>query len=331
MRKESLAAIGILATAAMAASSWADQLIYEPFNYTSGQPISGQVDNTTTNSNGEQWWDAGTIGSTVHQVGSPGLSAPTGFPAATGNMADLKGADDTEFERINIPGAFDSNLQAIYAGGSTLYYSVLLNIPDASAGVGKASNNTNPNENNDTIIAFNNVQGSQAGRPNSWNGELVFRQGSDSTHFNLGIRASTTTAGTTYFTGDLNQGQTYLIVVEASLNADASDGTNSIWVDPDASTFGAASAPTPDGSSNGSGSKNSNIWNMESLLIGAGISSGSNPDDVYLDEIRVGNTWADVTTSATFATVPDPGAAVGGLVLLAGLAGENIRRRRRQA
>lgn len=336
MKKKSFATLAILSTAAMAASASASTLIYEPFSYTSGQAIAGQ--NNTTSAQPETWWDAGTVGSTVHQVGTPGLTSPTGFPAATGNMADLKGGTSggyTEYDRINIPNAFNGNATAgytaAYAGGSTLYYSLLLNVPanfsgTSIAGMGTAANHTNPNENNDGLIAFNNVQGSQAGRPSAWNGELVIRKGAASDTFNLGVRGSTTTAGTTYFTGDLTPGQTYLIVVEAQINATDTDGTNSLWVNPSAASYGALTAPAPNGSSNGIGS-NAGTWNMESLLIGAGIASGAAPTDTYMDEIRVGTTWADVTSVP--AAVPLPAAAGGGMLLLAGLAGSSAYRRRR--
>jgi hypothetical protein len=83
--------------------------------------------------------------------------------------------------------------------------------------------------------------------------------------------------------------------VEAQINAGDTDGTNSIWMDPSSATFGAATAPGADGSSNGNGSS-SGTWNMESILMGAGIGANLAPTDTSLDEIRVGDTWADVTS-----------------------------------
>jgi hypothetical protein len=322
MRKRFAAALlSTAACGAFAMSASASQLIYEPFDYTAGQPITGQ--NNTTSAVPETWLQAGTVGTTtVHSVGTPGLTSPVGYPTAAGNMADVSGLDHGEFERLNLPNAFNTDLTAKYGAGSTLFYSLLLNVPSTD---GLTVPNTNANANIDFIIGFNNSLGCQATRPNSWNGELNIRLGRTAGTFNLGVRASATTAGTTYFTGDLQTGQTYLIVVEAQLGANPADVTqdlNSIWVNPSSSTFGALTAPTADGSSNGAASKNSALLDtMQSLLIGAGISNGSNPDHLYVDEIRVGETWRDVTS------VPEPASlsllGLGGLGLLS-------RRRRRK-
>ncbi len=238
MRKsKQLRAAGYAAAAALGLSGAAQAAVYidEPFDYTAGQPIAGQMN--TTSALPETWLNAGAIGSTVHQVGTSGLSG--GVQPNVGNDGDLKQSDVGELNRINLPFAvgFGANPGPTFAAGSTLYYSLLLNIP-STTGVGTASNHTNPNENNDIIVGLNNAQGSQAGRPSSWNGELTFRQGADASHFDLGIRGSTTTASSTHFTPDLNTGQTYFIVVEAQINAADTDGTNTIWVNPDPSTWG---------------------------------------------------------------------------------------------
>lgn len=327
MRKHS-GALSILAAAcAVGAVSQvrAAQLIYEPFNsanqQTAGTAITGT--NPTTPATGT-WLDAGTVGSPAHQIASPGLTSPAGFPAAAGNMGDLKNADYTEFERLNIPNAFNTDLSPKYGAGSTLYYSLLLDVPSI-AGLNTPNSNANVNDGN--IISFNNSQGAQAARANSWNGELTIRLGSTAGTYNLGVRASTTTANTTYWTGDLNPGDTHLIVVQATLGSapgTAANDSNSIWLDPSAATFGAAVAPSPSGSSNGAASATAANDSMQSILIGAGIDStgtSKNPNDVYVDEIRVGDTWADVTA------VPTPEPTTIGL-LACGALGLAARRRR---
>ncbi|HEX5424630.1 MAG TPA: PEP-CTERM sorting domain-containing protein [Candidatus Acidoferrales bacterium] len=317
---------GALAALVLGPTASAGTLIYEPFDYTAGQPISGQTNPST----GTNWNTAGPSGSTVHTVVSPGLTSPSGFPAASGNAADLQTGDtaaNLEFDRLDIPGSFDPvTLAPNYYTGSTLYWSALVNVPDLT---GLTIANTNANANNDLIIAFNNTQGAQASRPSNWAGELVIRGGQAATPFttyNLGIRGSSTTAGTTYFSGALNPGQTYLVVGRYTQGPDASiatDDSNSLWINPSSSTYGAAAAPAPDGSSNGSiNTGNPTLNYAASLLIGAGISSGSNPNHVTLDEIRVGTTWADVTS----VTVPEP--ATIGILGIGAVVGLLARRRR---
>jgi hypothetical protein len=177
------------------------------------------------------------------------------------------------------------------------------------------------------IIGLNNTQGAQATRPSAWAGELTIRLGSTTGTYNLGIRASSTAANTTYWSGDLNAGQTYLVVGEYAQGGTpgtTANGTSSLWVNPASSTFGLdeGSRPAPDGSTLGVINTNATVDNVESLLIGAGIAAGSNPSHVALDEVRLGTTWADVTSSV----VPEPASL--GLLALGGL---GLLRRRRHA
>jgi len=242
-------------------------------------------------------------------------------------MADLKLAGQSELLRMNLPFATNGGTPN-YGANSTLYYSVLLNVPSIT---GLTVPHSNANANNDIIVGINNSQGSQATRPNSWNGELAIRLGATAGTYNLGVRASTTTAGTTYWTGDLtpDANTTNLVVVEAHLGTSpgtAANDLNSIWFNPASSTWGLdeSTRPSPDGSSNGAQSATDATNSMQSLLIGAGISAGSNPNDVNVDEIRVGETWADVTSQTAF-VVPEPA----GLSLL-GLGALGLLRRRRR-
>jgi hypothetical protein len=309
MRK--LLALGVLALGMAASSASASVLVYEPFDYTAGQSITGQMNPST----GGTWQVAGPTA--LHVVGSGSLNPSAGalgagFPASIGNDADLKkSGTSASYDRLSIPNAFNPDLTPKYGANSTLYYSLLLDVPSIA---GLTIVHTNLNANNDGLIAFNNTQGTSTSAPNTWNGELVIRLGSVAGTYNLGIRGSTTTAGTsptpttgqTYWTGDLTPGDTHFIVVQASLGASPGDNTqdlNSIWVDPSAATYGLGelTRPAADGSSNGAESTSVASDAMESIIIGAGIATaGAAPTDTLMDEIRVGNTWADVTP------VPEP-------------------------
>jgi hypothetical protein len=167
--------------------------------------------------------------------------------------------------------------------------------------------------------------GTNATRPNTFAGELVIRQGVAAGTFNLGIKASTpgsiNPAGAGW-SGDLTPGTTYLIVGEYQISATPGDGNgiNNLWVNPDSSSFG-GTAPAVTATALQSMGTAAND-HVNSFLIGAGIAPGAVPNDVRIDELRIGTTFADVTAAPT----PEP-SSIGligmGLVALFG------KRRRR--
>lgn len=293
-----IAAGGFIAFSSTPAS--ASLLIYEPFDYTSGGAIIGQQDLYSPGS--PTWARAGTVGTaTVHHVVTPSLTAPSGFPANIGNGGVTIGGpiatgDWKEYARMSLGAG------APYGANSTLYYSLLLNVPSTT---GMTVPNSNVNANNDGIIALNNSTGTSATEPNTWAGELTMRLGSSSSLFNLGIRASTTVASTTYWSADLTPGLTYLVVVGFTEGATPGlGGLSSLWINPGSATFGAASAPTADGATVGTYSSSGSADHTDSLILGAGILTSTDPNQTFVDEIRAGTTWADVTS------VPEPSTLV---------------------
>ncbi len=291
--------LAILCACGMASTASAGLLIYEPFDYTpAGAAIAGQ---TNTYSTGNPVWnEAGTATTPVHQVAAGSLAAPTGFPASIGNSGSLQQVDNTEYDRMNLDQSYGPN--------STLYYSVLINVPSLD---GLTTLNTNVAANNGVFIGFNNGMGAQGTRPSVWAGALTIRlntadnTNNPATGYQLGLRSGAHSGGqsnNTFWTQDLTPGQTYLAVVRYTSGATAfTGGESDIWIDPNSSTFGAAVAPTPDGSHAGH-MVNSGTDAAGSLLVGAGISTGFDPNVINIDEIRVGATWADVTSQ----TVPEP-------------------------
>jgi len=269
----------------------ADLLIYEPFDYASGSAIIGSQDVYSPGS--PTWARAGTVGTaSVHQTINGSLVAPSGFPASVGNAGVTIGGgtsgDWKEYARLS--------LGTEYGANSTTYYSLLLNVPSTT---GLTIAHSNANANNDGIIAFNNTAGAAAIEASVWGGELVIRLGSVANTYNLGIRASTTAASTTYWSGDLTPGSTHLVVASYAIGASpGTGGVSSLWLDP--TSFGGA-APSPDGTTVGDIGTTLND-HVDSLLLGAGIATGTAPNQTYVDEIRAGNTWADVTAIAA----PEP-------------------------
>ena len=270
----------------------ADLLIYEPFDYAAGSAIIGSTDTYSPGS--PVWARAGTVGTgSVHGVVTGSLTAPSGFPTSVGNSGVTIGGptatgDWKEYARLT--------LGTEYGANSTTYYSLLLNVPSTT---GLTVAHSNVTANNDGIIAFNNAAGANAAEPNSWGGELVIRLGSVANTYNLGIRASTTGANPVYWTGDLTPGGTHLLVASYAIGATpGTGGLSSLWLDP--TSFGGA-APSPDGTTIGTIGTAAND-HVDSVILGAGIATGAAPNQTFVDEIRAGNTWADVTSLA----VPEP-------------------------
>jgi hypothetical protein len=288
--KTSLALIAAgMFTAFLSTPASASLLIYEPFDYTSGGAIIGQQDLYSPGS--PTWARAGTAGTaTVHHVVTPSLTAPSGFPASVGNggvtIGGPTGGDFNEYARLSLGAG------APYGANSTLYYSLLLNVPSTT---GMTVPHSNTTANNDGIIAFNNSSGAGA-RPATWAGELTMRLGSVANTFDLGVHSSTATSS--YLSSDL----TYLVVVGYTSGASPGlGGLSSLWINP--TSFGGA-APTADGTIVGCMNSGAGNDHVDSLIIGAGIAAGADPTQTFIDEIRVGPTWADVTS------VPEPSTLV---------------------
>ena len=316
----SLILAATLAIAFVASTASAGLIIYEPFDYApAGTAISG-LTNTSSPGSPIVWNEAGTATAPVHQIASGSLSGPSGFPASVGNSAALQQADNTEFNRISLDQQYGTN--------ATLYYSVLVNVPSLD---GLTTPNTNLAANNGVFIGFNNTPGNSASRPSIWGGALTIRLNADTpanaTGFQFGLRSSSHSGGqsnNTFWTQDLTAGQTYLAVIRYTSGPTAgTGGLSELWINPSALSFGAdeGSVPVADGSHaghlvNGAGD------HVDTLLIGAGIGTGFDPNVINIDEIRVGTTWADVTS----VTVPEPMTI--GLLGIAVVAGLQARRRR---
>jgi hypothetical protein len=206
---------------------------------------------------------------------------------------------------MNLPGG------QVAGGSSTvLYYSLLVHVSDLT---GLTVANTNVNANNDVFAAFSNGAGTQAGRPTTWAAALTMRLGTAANTYQIGVRSSGTAAASTFFSSNFTVADTLLIVVsyKSSSVAGANDGSSSIWINPDSSTFGGETAPTATGTTAGSMSATAGTDHADSFIIGAGIAAGTDPNETDIDELRIGTSWADVTVA------PEPGA--GGAFVLIGL------------
>jgi hypothetical protein len=119
--------------------------------------------------------------------------------------------------------------------------------------------------------------------------------------FNLGLGGRSTTLGPLP-TNRYTTGTTHLIVVSYEFVAGTANDIMRIWIDPDSATFG-GTAPTPYQTMTG-------FTDTTSLNTVDLKSSSSVPADTFIDELRVGTSWADVTPvqiQNQTITFPNPG------------------------
>ena len=102
----------------------------------------------------------------------------------------------------------------------------------------------------------------------------------------VGIGKKTGTPGSSVSVGS----GTHFVVVRYTFTGTTTDQVD-LWVNPAGNTFGAGSAPDPAGSTSG-GNNGASI-----PYFGIYAASGAGPN-VYIDEVRIGTTWASVTPAS---------------------------------
>ncbi len=121
----------------------------------------------------------------------------------------------------------------------------------------------------------------------------------------IGIGRNTTTPG---FSTTLSAG-THLIVIRYTFTGTVAD----IWVDPSGSDYGAASPPTPTGSTTGSGA---GTGTLQYFAINS--PSGTGAINAKLDEVRIGTTWASVTPTGAPPPPPSTNVVITAINILTG-------------
>lgn len=127
--------------------------------------------------------------------------------------------------------------------------------------------------------------------------------------FQVGLANRSSGATVAYAPTVYNLNSTVFIVGSYTFNAGAGNDVSNLWINPDASTFKAGTAPTS--TLTASGGTDLSIINQFLLRGAAGSPAG------VFDELRIGSSWASVA-------VPEPATALLGAFGLLGL----LRRRR---
>lgn len=247
--------------AALSISQCSFGQFYDGFTGTGN--IGGDCSDASCNSNG--WYTHSNNAATTIDI-IPGSLDYNGLQASTGNKIYLTGNTISLKRDVNA---------AVTISGTVAYYSALINLVDTT-------NLSAGNFEKNYFMHFASESGNTF-TANQFFARLAATASGAST-YKLGISTGSTTL--TQFPTDLNCGTTYLVVVKYDISA----STATLWVN-----------PTSLGTTEPTGSvTNSDAYTasgIASICIRNGYSTvvhGGTPK-MYIDEIRVGETWASVT------------------------------------
>ena len=163
---------------------------------------------------------------------------------------------------------------------------------------------------------FNNSAGSQSTTPSAVTTRVYARF--SGAGFQLGVSKNSSTTSDWYWDSSVHSvGDSLLVVGSYQINSGTStDDVSQMWINPDAATLGAGTAPAP--TLIASTGADITLSQVASFVLFD--RSTAQPTGVF-DELRIGTSWADVTA------VPEPGAA--SLLLLGLLGWTGLRRARR--
>ena len=268
---------------------------YEPFadatgsggtSYTPGQPLAGAGPGVggQTDAQGNSWYIAGPSSTTtVIQSGNLSIS---GLPPSQGNSVLMTPANNSAARF-----AFGASINS-----GSLYYSFILKVPDIGTTLGSGGG---------FVAGFNNTgAASQTTSPTVIGARTLLRSVGGGTGFNIGLSKSSSTvtdfqwASPTFTTTD-----TIFIVGAYDINVLGTQGDDSsrMWVNPNSSDFGAGVAPAATLTAS-TGNDMITSGSIQSFLL-YGRPNTLFPNQMVVDELRIGTSWADVTSF-----VPEPAA-----------------------
>ena len=309
--RSTLAAVFVVCLCAMPAQ--AGLLFYEgfapnaaptgPYDYQPGEPLAASPDPNGTQENGQynedsphasKYWRY--IGSGAANTAAPKIDSTSGslsYPGLLPSTGNKLAFDMTQIasSRIQVANAINSD---------TVYWSGLFQV----SALGATLNTVN----GALLGGFNNTVGPGASA-NAVGAVLRIRKDpTDGTKYNIGTAMnSSTTAGNIQWSSGFTPSSTDTIFLIGAY--EFVSGTNNdiayMWINPDISTFGALTAPSPTLTSAPSVADSFasiSTFNLRNVNTVGTVTA-------LFDELRVGTDWASVTT-------PEPSAFV-----MIGLAG----------
>lgn len=215
--------------------------------------------------NSQKWTTANTGDNITVTAGSLSYSTL----ATAGNSISYGGAGSENFT------SFTSN------NSGTIYYSYLLNVPSMTSA---------------TNLYGGYISGLGSDTTNT--GATLWTKRVDDTSYNLGIEVrtapntATVSDNTTYTTSIYQTGITYLVVIAYTFNdAGVADDTIKLWVDPILNAAEPAPLLTDIQATTAT-----DLTTISKFFFRQD-SAGETPN-LQIDELRIGATWADVTSSA---------------------------------
>jgi hypothetical protein len=267
------------------------------YNYADGEQLAYSPDPDAGVPNGQynqqynQYWRFATAGTSQAPGITGGSLSVTGLPASVGNMAQV-------FMNTSTPHlARTEQLGTTLTDGNSLYWSGILRITNVDAwtttniAVGGGA----------FLMGLSNTAGASTTTPSTFQGFVaVSRSTANPNQYFLAT--GTTNNGSTFDTSvALNDGDSVFVVVAYDKIAGTNADRARLWINPNSSTFGASSPPTPnvnDGFVGGTQRTPISFF----LRNSAQGTTGDRPL-VQFDELRVATTWAEAT-GATIAPNP---------------------------
>jgi hypothetical protein len=286
-RSRARAAAFALASATIATAAHA-QLVYDTFNYTAGTTLDGKVNPGS----GLPWAgiSADVSDDEILVSGSNLTYSPSFAGSIGGGVGSVTYGGTGKSERLALGPVI---------GSGTLYYSLVLNVTSVGGMTAAPV----------FVAGFNNRTGTNDVQPTTVGTRLYLRQSVASTpqnpRFLVGVSKNSSNVADILFEDDIVQNQhdlssPLLIVGSYEINpAGGQDDVSRIWVNPTPGTWGAAAAPTATRTApiTGTDLLDETFTNpaLSSFLLRQAVSS---VPGVQVDDLRIDQTWAQVTPPA---------------------------------
>jgi hypothetical protein len=232
---------------------------YEGFDYADDAQL------TSGSGNQGDWLATYTSdGSDPYVIDSPTWSLPTGLPAQTGRAIEFQGGSEDPVLTFEPQG--DSGF---------VYSSFVFNV---------TTQEDVTDSNGGYIYSFGKINSGM----NGFNyASTVYLKKIDDNTFNIGVGETNSTSRAEFAPTAYSIGTDYFIVI----SYDIANEISNIWINP--TSVSASTEPTPDISTTDTttGSRD------DIVVVRLSLESNSRTPETILDEIRIGNTWAEVVAN----------------------------------